>query len=251
MDSLGTVLLQEVERFNALLSGMRASLFELQRAIRGEVLMGEELDRMFTAMLNNKVPGNWEALAYPSLRPLASWVKDLYERLRVFRAWLVGGQPAAFWISGFFFPQGFLTGALQNHARKYAIAIDTLNFGFAVRDEAEPGDLAADAVPSDGVLVYGLFFDGARWDKKERTVVESKPGEIYGAVPLIHFMPTVNYRPSPLEFSAPVYKTHVRAGTLSTTGMSTNFIVTVEMPTRADPDKWILMGAALLSMTPD
>ena len=80
---------------------------------------------------------------------------------------------------------------------------------------------------------------------------KSAPGEIYGAVPLIHFMPTVNYKPSPKEFSAPVYKTHVRAGTLSTTGMSTNFIVTVELPTREDPDKWILMGAALLSMTPD
>ena len=64
-------------------------------------------------------------------------------------------------------------------------------------------------------------------------------------------MPTVNYKPSPKEFSAPVYKTHVRAGLLSTTGMSTNFIVTVEMATERPPDTWILMGAALLSMTPD
>ena len=54
-----------------------------------------------TAMTNNKVPANWEVAAYPSLKPLASWIKDLHERLRIMRAWLVGGQPAAFWISGF------------------------------------------------------------------------------------------------------------------------------------------------------
>ena len=159
MDSLATVLSQEMERFNILLKAMRRSLFELQRAIRGEVLLSEELDKMLTAMLNNKVPGNWESCAYPSLRPLASWVKDLHLRLAFFRAWLAGGQPASFCISYFFFPQGFLTGVLQNHARKYAIAIDTLNFGFGAREEDGPGDVVPEAVPADGVLIYGLFFD--------------------------------------------------------------------------------------------
>ena len=251
MDSLATVLGQEMQRFNKLLGKMSRSLALLQKAIRGEVLLDEELDRMYVAMLNNKVPANWTAAAYPSLKPLASWMRDMHARIGFMRGWLVGGQPSAFWISGFFFPQGFMTGTLQNHARKYAIAIDTLNFSFKMLEADVPDELPLAEVPEDGVVIYGLFFDGARWDKKERTVIESKPGEIYGAVPLIHFMPTVNYKPSPKEFSAPVYKTHVRAGTLSTTGMSTNFIVTVELPTREDPDKWILMGAALLSMTPD
>jgi dynein heavy chain len=251
MDSLGIVLMQEMERFNALLAGMRRSLFDLQRAIRGEVLLSEELDRMYTSMLNNKVPGNWEALAYPSLKPLASWVKDLYERLRIMRAWLVGGQPAAFWISGFFFPQGFLTGVLQNFARKYAIAIDQLNFGFAVRDEAEPGAVAPEGVPADGVLVYGLYFDGARYDAAARVVTDSRPGEINSALPLVHFVPVKDYRPDPLEYSAPCYKTSTRAGTLSTTGMSTNYVISVELPTAAPPAKWILAGAALLTMLND
>jgi dynein heavy chain len=44
--------------------------------------------------------------------------------------WLVNGQPNAFWMSGFFFPQGFLTGVLQTHARNYKIAIDKLAFSF-------------------------------------------------------------------------------------------------------------------------
>ena len=35
-------------------------------------------------------------------------------------------------MSGFYFPQGFLTGVLQTHARQYKIPIDTLNFKFKV-----------------------------------------------------------------------------------------------------------------------
>ena len=251
MDSLSTVLSQEMARFNILLKVMAVSLSDLQRAIRGEVLLSEELDRMYMALLNNKVPGNWEAAAYPSLKPLASWGKDLHARMAFMRAWLVGGQPLACWSSGFFFPQGFLTGALQNHARKYAIAIDTLNFAFTVRDEDSPADLDPTAVPVDGVLVYGLFFDGARWDKKKRLVADSRPGEIYSSMPLIHFMPTKDYKPDSSEYACPVYKTSTRAGVLSTTGMSTNYVINVELPTDRDPNTWVLCGAALLTMLND
>ena len=50
------------------------------------------------------------------------------------RNWLEKDAPHSFWLSGFFFPQGFLTGVMQSHARKYKIAIDSLNFRFKVVD---------------------------------------------------------------------------------------------------------------------
>ncbi len=236
-----------MERFNKLLKAMAVSLSDLQRAIRGEVLLSEELDAMYTAMLNNKVPKIWEDVAYPSLKPLAAWVKDLHARMVFMRTWLTDGQPKAFWLSGFFFPQGFMTGALQNHARKYAIAIDTLNFGFNILDADGYGDLQPSDVPDDGVVIYGLFFDGARWNKAKQSVDNSKPGEIFASVPCIHFVPIKDYKPNPAYFNAPIYKTSTRAGTLSTTGMSTNFVIAVDMPSDVDQSTWTLMGAALLT----
>jgi dynein heavy chain len=112
MESLSTVLLQEVQKFNRLLTVMRASLEELQKAIKGLLVMSSELDSMYLSMLNQQVPANWEKVAYPSLKPLMSWFRDLLERVKFMDHWLVNGQPNCFWISGFFFPQGFMTGVL-------------------------------------------------------------------------------------------------------------------------------------------
>ncbi len=251
MDSLATVLQQEMARFNLLLGAMEASLHELQRAIRGEVLMSDELDKMYSALLNNLVPDNWDAVAYPSLKPLASWVTDLHARIAFMRKWLVNGQPGVFWMSGFFFPQGFMTGTLQNHARKYSIAIDTLSFSFHILKPVLPQRIRSDEVPSDGVLINGLFLDGGRWDAEAHSVADPRPGEIYSLMPIIHFIPAVNYTCPPGDYSAPVYKTSVRAGTLSTTGMSTNLVMQVDLPSDQPPAHWIKAGTALLCQLND
>ena len=42
-------------------------------------------------MLNNQVPTLWEKVAYPSLKPLGSWILDLLERVSVMGDWLVNG----------------------------------------------------------------------------------------------------------------------------------------------------------------
>lgn len=39
--------------------------------------MSIELEKMFNSFLDAKVPENWENVAYPSLKPLGSWVTDL------------------------------------------------------------------------------------------------------------------------------------------------------------------------------
>jgi len=48
------------------------------------------------------------------------------------RTWLKFGHPPSYWISGFFFPHGFMTGTLQTYARKHMIEINILEFSFKV-----------------------------------------------------------------------------------------------------------------------
>lgn len=163
--------------------------------------------------------------------------------------WLVNGQPTSFWMPGFFFPQGFMTGCLQTHARNYKIAIDKLSFSFQILPEEEPSEV--EESPEDGVYIYGLFMDGARWDRDNQVVADQFPSEMYNKMPLIWFKPIEDYKPDPEEYSCPVYKTSVRAGMLSTTGQSTNFIISVEMPTKELPRVWVLKAAAMLCQLND
>jgi len=249
MDSLGTVLSQEIERFNGLTQVLQSSLKELCRAIRGEVVMSSDLDRVFSALLDNQVPEMWSKVAYPSLKPLGSWFEDYLKRIEFMRDWLQNGPPKAFWMSGFYYPQGFMTGALQNFSRKYQYPIDQLNFKFAVLDAYDPNEL--ESAPKDGVYIYGLFMDAARWDPKQKSVVEPRFGELYSRMPILHFEPEQNHVLNPDLYECPVYKTSVRAGTLSTTGQSTNFILAVELPTNKVPDHWITLGVALLCQLDD
>ena len=69
---------------------------------------------------------------------------------------------------------------------------------------------------------------------------------MYSKMPLIWFKPMEDYKRDPDDYPCPCYKTGKRAGVLSTSGTSTNFVVAVELPTDKDSDYWVLRGAALL-----
>ncbi|KAF4678523.1 hypothetical protein FOZ62_031746 [Perkinsus olseni] len=93
--------------------------------------------------------------------------------------------------------------------------------------------------------------DGCRWDYEEMVLEDQEPGVMYVNAPTIHFVPCKNYKIDPEQYSCPLYKTSVRAGTLSTTGHSTNFVLAIEMDTNKPKDHWVLRGAALLTMLND
>ena len=73
---------------------------------------------------------------------------------------------------------------------------------------------------------------------------------MYYMMPLVNFIPIKfdekRYSDKFEIYECPVYKTSVRAGVLSTTGQSTNFVLTVEMPSLEESDNWVLQGTALL-----
>ncbi|XP_067137533.1 LOW QUALITY PROTEIN: dynein axonemal heavy chain 7-like [Centruroides vittatus] len=240
-ESMNTVLVQELERYNQLVNIIKTSLKTFQAAIKGTVVLSKSLEDLAGNILIGKVPELWISHSYPSIKPLASYIIDLCERLKFFKMWIDKGKPKTFWLSGFYFTQAFLTGTLQNHARKYTIPIDLLAFDFEVMDSTEI------SFSTDGAYINGLFLDGARWDKEHNILTEQQNKILYYNMPVIWLKPCI--KKEIIEegrYKTPLYKTGERRGTLSTTGHSTNYVLPVLLPTRKPARHWVKRGTALL-----
>lgn len=185
---LKVVLLQEIERYNLLLDVIRQSLISLQKGIKGLVVMSADLEDIFRCILEARVPAQWQKM-YPSLKPLASWTRDLVQRVDQLAKWAESAHaPGVFWMSGFSFPTGFLTAVMQTTARATKISIDRLIWEFEVM-KVEDNYLQT---PKDGVYVKGLFLEGAGWDKKNACLIEAEPMQLEVAMPTILFRPSEN-----------------------------------------------------------
>jgi len=131
--------------------------------------------------------------------------------------------------------------------------------------------------PNAGCYIHGLFLEGARWDRQAAQLTESRPKELHTDMSVIWLMPEPNRTPPTSGvYICPIYKTLARAGeythaprntlwrdvrkkcrtnglprvlcagTLSTTGHSTNYVMAVELPTRRSQKHWIKRGVALI-----
>ncbi|XP_060520516.1 dynein axonemal heavy chain 8 isoform X2 [Cylas formicarius] len=239
LNPLNIFLRQEIDRMQKVISLVRATLTDLLLAIEGTIIMSESLGDAFDSIYDAKLPfvwrrGSWEA------NTLGFWFTELIERDEQFRGWCFGGRPACFWMAGFFNPQGFLTAMKQEVARSHkGWALDQVSLFNEVTKNTKEEITHA---PGEGVMVYGLFLDGAGWDRRHIRLTESVNKVLYTMVPVIHVFAINSTDPKPPTlYICPVYKKSRRT--------DLNFITTLWLQTVKPPDHWVLRGVALLCDT--
>jgi dynein heavy chain len=209
---------------------------------------------MMNEIVQDKTPEIWIKSSYPSKKPIKSWILDLHKRIEFFEGWIENGTPLKFWFSAFFFTQSFLTGIKQNYARKNKESIDRLEFDFGFVDEE---NFNMEKVEKrEEYFIYGVYIEGAEWNKETHTIDELKGKNVDKEMPPILLRVKVfdkegNNSSGKFLYEAPVYKCSSRQGSLSTTGHSTNYIFTVNLPSLVEPNHWIKRGVALLNQLDD
>ena len=144
-----------------LLKVVQNSFVELIAALKGQTLVSEAMEEMIQNFFDNKVPNAWK-FAYHSIKPLASWIADLKDRIEFFRSWAFDSTPLTFWLGGFTYPSGFTTALKQKTARAINQSIHKLKWEFTfTKNEVtqQPRDGAA--------YIRGVFIEGARWSEDE------------------------------------------------------------------------------------
>ena len=96
--------------------------------------------------------------------------------------------------------------------------------------------------PQEGVYVYGLFLEGAGWDRRGCKLIEPKAKVLFEPLPVIHIY-AINSTadPDPRMYHCPIYKKPRRT--------DLTYIAPVQLKTSQNPDHWILRGVALLCDT--
>jgi dynein heavy chain len=60
---------------------------ELDLGLKGDLTISDSMEKLMLALAEDRVPATWEAMAYPSLRPLGGWVVNLLDRIKQLQDW--------------------------------------------------------------------------------------------------------------------------------------------------------------------
>ncbi|XP_026149068.1 dynein heavy chain 5, axonemal isoform X2 [Mastacembelus armatus] len=228
-------LRQEIDRMQRIIVLVRNTLTDLRLAIDGTIIMSENLRDALDCMYDARIPAHWKKASWAS-STLGFWFTELLERNRQFQAWIFEGRPNCFWMTGFFNPQGFLTAMRQEITRaNKGWALDRMVLCNEVTkwikdDITQP--------PTEGVYVYGLYLEGAGWDRRSCKLIDSKPKVLFEMMPVIRMYAENNGVKDSRLYSCPIYKKPGRT--------DMNYIAAVDLKTSFPPEYWILRGVALL-----
>lgn len=96
---------------NVLINEILKALSDVDLAFKGELTMTEQMETLMSSINFNRVPNTWSNLAFPSTRPLGSWLDNLKHRLDQLNNWKEDpvSIPKVTFLNRLFNPQSFLT----------------------------------------------------------------------------------------------------------------------------------------------
>jgi dynein heavy chain len=170
LEPLGYILLQEATRMNMVLDTIRPELRALQASLNGRTNISDHMERLLEAIMSNEVPASWLNVAHDALYGLSKWFIDLLSRVAFLETWKEGlkegkAAPLSIWLPGLFNPRALMRCAKQMYLRANpsVASWEDLDVCGAVTVWPSESSLEMmadpDAIPTDGLLVHGLFLE--------------------------------------------------------------------------------------------
>ncbi len=239
------VALQECERINNIFAALLKSLEELVKGINGDLNMTDAMDDLQRSIRYNKLPDVWNsASGYPSKKSLNFWFEDLIRRWYQLNEWtkeLI--LPRSVNITLLCAPMSFITAIKQVTARAKGYSLDDLEIMTEVTNITE--DDSIKEPPATGVLINGMFIQGARWEDPGSDIpgflTDMNSKELDPKIPYINVFAIKGQERNILGYyECPVYHTTARGATYV-------FTAFLKMESEeSDPNKWVLAGVALI-----
>ena len=213
---------------NSLLTEIRRSIEELHLGLAGELTMSEAMEELMNCLFLDKVPATW--LFWPSVRPLASWIGNVSDRLAQLEEWgdNQGELPRVSWLSGLASPNSFLEAIRQVQAQRQGVPLNDLSLHFEIAK-------STDESPREGAFISGLYLEGARLDDKNM-LASSKPKQMYVELPNLLVKAVVG-RIRGGVYQAPLYLNRERGA---------GYVCEIQLPTKDPPARWCLAGVCCI-----
>ena len=140
---------------------MHVSLFDLKRALLGEIGMSQDLDELANSLFNGFLPTMWSNLAPQTLKNMVNWMEHFQRRYQQYKNWIEIEEPKVIWLSGLHIPESYLTALVQTTCRTKQWALDKSTLYTLVTKIRNPMEVKKRL--EHGCLIQGLYLEGAKW----------------------------------------------------------------------------------------
>jgi len=202
---------------NTLLGEIKRSLEDLRLGLTGALNVTDAMEKLQRSLQFNKVPANWETVAYPSRKNLLMWYLELIERCAQLEKWTSELQtPHSVHLSLLFNPMSFLTAIMQVTSREKILPLDDMSLETRVTFFKSAEEVHN--YPENGAYVHGLILEGAAWEMgspgQEGYLIDQKPKELHPKLPVVNVVSVENKDKRVLgQYDCPLYYTTLRGAT--------------------------------------